>query len=163
MQNLKQLGSWGPNSSSEINNKKLLSDREIACQIAILLNNNNRLSKYHDVSSIINNPVHYFVELLEQTVIGCVGLKKENKMDKIIHLSVANSMRTFGIGNKLLNTVILNSSKDILYMKIRDDNVASISLANKLGFKIIAYTPKYNYNIFTLCLFRGNNVRYRSY
>ena len=163
MQNLKQLKSWVPNSSLEINNKNPLSDGSIACQIATLLNNNNRLSKYHDASSIINNPVHYFVELLGQNVIGCVGLKKEDKMDKIMHLSVVNSIRKLGIGKKLLNTVILNSSKDILYMRIRDDNVASIVLANKLGFKIIAYIPKQTYNIFTLCLFRRNNVRYKTY
>lgn len=164
MQNLQQLRNLVPNSYLVDNKFKLtLSDEFIASQIAILLNNNNNLSKYYNTHSIINSTIEYFVELSGSKVIGCVGLKKELKMDKIVHLSVDYSMRNTGIGNRLLNAAVLNSLKDTLYMSIRNDNVASINLANKIGFSVIAYIPKQTYNIFTLCLFRRNDVRYRPY
>jgi L-amino acid N-acyltransferase YncA len=162
MQNSQPLRNLAPSSYSVANKFKFtLSDWSIANQIAKLLNNNNNLNKCHNASSIMNDTVEYFVEVTNNRVIGCVGLKRELRLDKIVHLSVDNSMRNAGIGSRLLNTAVFNSLKDILYMSIRNDNVASINLANKVGFIVVAYIPKQTYNIFNLCLFRGNNVRYR--
>ena len=75
-------------------------------------------------------------------------------MDKIVHLSVDNKIQKNGIGYKLLTHAINTSNKNTLYMHIREDNLPSLSLAYKCGFKVIAYIPKGNYNILTLCLFK---------
>jgi len=148
-----------------VNNKFNLGipDQCLANQVAALLNYNNRLSIVHSGQSITSNLNQYFVEVIGQTVIGCVGLQIGSKMDKILHLSVNSLARRNGVGFRLLVTAINNSNKDIIYMTIREDNFMSISLATKLGFKIIAYNPKCNYNVLTLCLFRGKNVTKRAY
>ena len=135
-----------------------LPDHTVNGQVARLLNSNNRLTKVHTVNTITTSPVQYFVELHGQTVVGCVGLISEPTMDKIVHLSVAQSARRLGIGAKLLYTAIGNSMKDTIYMHIREDNVGSRRVATRTGFNAIAYIPKFNYNILTFCLFRRNNV-----
>lgn len=151
-----QLKNSEPDLYSVVSSKfnHVLSDNVVAGQIAMLLNMNNNLNKHHNVNSIITNQVKYFITINNQMISGCVGLLKESRMDKILHLSVNVTSRNLGVGKCLLNTAINNSDKNIIYMCIREDNIASINLALSTGFKIIAYRPKYNYNIFTLCLFR---------
>jgi len=165
MTNLQRSRSWVPNSSSAANNKfnLTLSGQSLADQIAGLLNHNNRLTVLYSGQSITANANQYFVEVYGQTVIGCVGLQKGPRMDKVLHLSVSLLARHKGVGFRLLTTVVNNSDKDVIYMTIREDNFISLTLAKKLGFEIIAYKPKYNYNVLTLCLFRRKNVTERAY
>lgn len=160
MQTWKQLNGWGQNSYLVANNKFniVLSDHIIAGQIAKLLNENNRLSIAHNTNSILRSPVQYFIELSGQTILGCVGLLCEPTMDKIVHISVSKNNRKQGIAKRLLRYAINNSSKDIIYMHIREDNIESKNLSIKMGFNAIAYIPKFNYNILTFCLFRRKNV-----
>ena len=143
----------------EANNNKfnvVLSSYEIAHQIALLLNKNNKLGKVHTVNSITRNYVKYFIEIQNSSVVGCVGLLEEVKLDKILHISIDERERGKGIGYKLLVNALSNSNKNEIYMHVREDNIPSLNLAKKLGFEIIAYIPKHNYNLFTLCLFRRN-------
>jgi len=156
MRTLPQLKRWEPNSYSEKIPKfsVALSNFEISQQVAQLLNTNNRLIVEHDINSIITSSVQYFIELYGPTVAGCVGLLREEKMDKIVHLSTSPLFRRKGIGKKLLLTAIDNSKKDVIYMHVREDNIGSLQLVTNVGFKIIAYIPKHDYNLFTLCLFR---------
>lgn len=135
-----------------------ITDCNIAEQISLLLNTNNRLINNHDSNSIINNKVQYFIRLHEQKVVGCIGLLIEPRMDKVLHLSVDHTMRRNKIGFNLLNLAINVSVKDVLYMTIRDDNIASLSLAIKCGFNVVAYKPRNGYNLLTLCLFRRKTV-----
>lgn len=132
----------------------VLSDYQIAYQIALLLNKNNMLNKEYDVNSIIKNQVKYFIEIKDNNVIGCIGLLEESKLDKILHISVDETERKRGVGYRLLNSVLYSSTKNELYMHVRENNIPSLRLSKKLGFRIIAYIPKHNYNLFTLCLSR---------
>jgi N-acetylglutamate synthase-like GNAT family acetyltransferase len=153
-------------SLSSVGNKNFnlsIPNQCLAYQVAALLNYNNRLTVVHSWQSIITNLNQYFIEVTGQMMIGCVGLQIGTKMDKILHLSVNISARHKGVGFRLLVTAVNNSNKDTIYMTIREDNFISIALAAKLGFKIIAYKPKYNYNVLTLCLFRRKNVTERAY
>lgn len=152
--------SWAPESSlvRMTKFKSVLSDWDIAGQIASLLNANNRLTKTHSAKTIINDPALYFVEFSGSVVIGCVGLQKTAPMDKIIHLSVHNDYRRYGIAKKLMQAALTNSNHDVLYMSVREDNNACLNLAKHYGFNPVAYIPKPTYNILSLCLFRRNNV-----
>ena len=159
MQTLIPSKNWVQNSYSAGNKFNLaLSDHNIAGQIARLLNANNKLTTSHNASSILNSPIRYFIELYGQTVLGCIGLSHESRMDKIVHISVARNARKMGIAKHLLELTINSSQMDVIYMHIREDNAKSKSLVTKMGFNIIAYIPKFNYNILTFCLFRRNNV-----
>jgi ribosomal protein S18 acetylase RimI-like enzyme len=135
-----------------------LSDWEIAGQIALLLNQNNRLTKIHTAQTILNSPETYFVEMIQSKVVGCVGLWRTAPMDKIIHLSVCEGYRSHGIAKKLLQTALTNSNHDVLYMSVREDNYPCLNLAKQFGFNAIAYIPKHGYNLLSLCLFRRNNA-----
>ena len=163
--NLPQSKRSEPGSCLAVNRKfnLSLSDQCLSDQVAILLNTNNRLTVNHSSQSITTNTNQYFVEMYGQTVIGCVGLQRGPKMDKILHLSVSLLARNQGVGFRLLATAVDNSGKDVIYMTIREDNFSSLTLAKKLGFEVIAWKPKYNYNVLTLCLFRRKNVTERSY
>lgn len=156
MQNSKHLRNSVPNLSLGANKKFnfLLPDAQVARGIANLLNENNHLNSNYNAYSVISNQVQYFVDLTGYKLNGCIGLKVENRMDKILHLSVDNSMRNHGIGKLLLNTAVINSDKETLYMFIRDDNKISMNIAINMGFRAIAYRPKFGYNVLTLCLFR---------
>ena len=137
--------------------KSVLSDLDIASQIATLLNTNNRLTKIHSAKTIIEDSTLYFIESYGPVVVGCIGLLKTTPMDKIIHLSVHNDYRHQGIAKKLMQTVLTNSNHDVLYMSIREDNTACLNLAKYYGFNPVAYIPRSTYNILSLCLFRRNN------
>lgn len=126
----------------------------VAEQIAGLLNNNNRLARTHNSNSILTDKIQYFTELIGKNVVGCVGIEKQPQMDKLVHLSVSNLVRRQGIGKKLIKVVLDNSNKDTIYTQIRDDNLASLRLMESYGFQAIAYIPKINYNLLTMCLFR---------
>jgi len=165
MQNSLQLRNLGLDLSLVVSNKfnLMLSDWCIADQVATLLNRNNKLTKIHTSYSIMADTCQYFIEVNGQTVIGCIGLLNEPTMDKIVHLSVSLQARNIGVGFKLIATAINASNKNVLYMTIREDNHSSLRLASKLGFKVVAYKPKYNYNVLTLCLFRRKNVTKRTH
>lgn len=134
--------------------RSTLSADQISWQIANLLNQNNRLSKIHTVETIMTSTVEYFIELHSHKVIGCVGLLRNQNIDKILHLSVDAAYRNYGIGKKLLHSVLTNSNSDVLYMTVREDNLACLRLATVNGFIPVAYIPKMTYNILSLCLFR---------
>lgn len=138
--------------------KSILSDFEIANQIAALLNENNKLTKIHSAKTILEESALYFVDFFGSNVVGCIGLLKTAPMDKIIHLSVHNNYRHQGIAKKLMQIALTNSNHDTLYMSIREDNIACLNLAKYYGFNPIAYIPKLTYNVLSLCLFRRNNV-----
>lgn len=109
------------------------------------------------------NRVQYFVELSGQTVIGCVGLLRKQKLDKIMHLSVNSIARRRGVGSRLLKAAINSSDKDVIYMTVRENNITSLTLATRAGFEIIAYKPRHDYNVLSLCLFRRKHVREKAY
>ena len=146
---------WVPKSSSAVSKFNLsLSPVTIGQQIADLLNQNNRLANLHTANSILQNNIQYFIELHCNVVIGCIGLKRQQNMDKIVHLSVHQNYRNYGIGRRLLRTAVTNSLKDTIYMQIRNDNVASLRLAESEGFNAIAFIPKGNYQLYSMILFR---------
>jgi len=115
-----------------------LSQQEIARQIANLLNKYNKLYIYHTDHSIINSAADYFVEIVGDKVVGCTALLKEYPtLSKSYHASVLPEYRRKGLGTKLLLTAMNNCSTPYIYGTIREDNVASLRLVDKLGWKSI--------------------------
>lgn len=118
-----------------------LTSREIAQQIAGLLNANNKLIVYHTSDTILNSNTTYFVEFdhigREQVVIGCIGVDiVSSGIEKIKHMSVSKDFRRRGVARKLLNLVLSNSNAEKILMNIRRDNSPSLNLALSCGFII---------------------------
>ena len=134
----------------------LLDEHKVATQIATLLNSYNKLSKLHTDQSIITSNIKYFIEqrLLnkEITVVGCIGVDMLY-MNSIFlrHLSIHPLFRKLGIASSLIKKAqkyYYNISN--IYMDIRSDNYASLSLAEKEGFLVVQIKNKTNYNIVTV-------------
>jgi RimJ/RimL family protein N-acetyltransferase len=113
-----------------------LSREEIASQIASLINRYNKLYRKYSRNKILyNNNTNYFVEIVHNIVVGCVGaLKKSHNVTEIKHICVNPAYRRKGIAKKLVNLAIANCDTEFVYMTIRHDNEASLTMAKSLGF-----------------------------
>jgi ribosomal protein S18 acetylase RimI-like enzyme len=115
-----------------------VSERDMATQIANMLNQYNRWATKFSAQSLLMTPARYFVELENMIVVGCASHYKEyDTLTKIQHICVLPSHQRRGIAKRLTNLAIDNSETEFVYMTIREDNVASLMLANSLGFKFI--------------------------
>lgn len=134
----------------------LLDEYKVANQIATLLNSYNKLSKLHTGQSIITSNIKYFIEQRilneEIAIVGCIGVDMLY-MNSIFlrHLSIHPLFRKLGIASSLIKKAqkyYYNISN--IYMDIRSDNYASLSLAEKEGFLVVQIKNKTNYNIVTV-------------
>lgn len=115
-----------------------LTNEEIAKQIANLINKYNYLYVKHNGFTIATHTTNYFVEIFGNKVVGCTGIIEENANWSIIkHVCVEPKFRKKGIARKLINLSIQNCKTRYIYMTIREDNIASLYMANKLGFTVI--------------------------
>jgi ribosomal protein S18 acetylase RimI-like enzyme len=126
----------------------VLTRDEIAAQIATLLNTYNRLERLHDIWTITTSAVDYFVELMGDKVVGCVGLSFEGqKRSTIKHLCVDPSARTKGLGKKLVSTAIKHCRSEYVFATVRPDNVPSLHVFMSLGFKAEQFIQKHNHEV----------------
>lgn len=112
-----------------------LSAESMASQIAKMLNKYNRLYKSHTGWSISQEPIRYFVEVVGNRVIGCAGLMQEREdLSKILHVCVKPEYRKRGIAKKLIQVALDNCKTMLIYMTIREDNTASLRMAESMKF-----------------------------
>ena len=112
-----------------------VSKDSMAKQIAVLVNKFNKWYKTHTAYSISRDDTDYFVEVVNDRVVGCVGLQKRfYNSSEIKHMCVEPEFRRKGIAKRLVNLAIANCNTEYVYMKIRDDNLPSLMLAKTLGF-----------------------------
>lgn len=147
----------------------LLDEYNIANQIAFLLNSYNKLSKIHTGYSILGSNITYFIEqgVLDgkTVVVGCVGVDIFGMNSMFLkHLSIHPTFRRLGIASKLLKKAqaycfnMLN-----VYMNIRSDNFASLSLAEKEGFLVMQIKNQKDYNIVTVGKINEARKQYAKY
>ncbi len=115
-----------------------LSRGEMASQIASLINKYNKLYKKHNRYTVLNNGMNYFVEVVHCTVVGCSGtIKRSNQITEIKHVCTNPAYRQRGIAKKLVNISIANCDTEFVYISVREDNVASLSMVTSLGFSVL--------------------------
>lgn len=115
-----------------------LPTENIAAQIANLLNMQNKLYRKHDAYSVMHGATIYFIEVEGDRVIGCTGLlKEEESLSKSYHTSVLPDTQRRGIATKLLQTAMDNCETRYVYGTIREDNIPSLRLVQKLGWQMI--------------------------
>jgi len=112
-----------------------VSRESMAQQIANLINRHNKLYKRLSPYNLLKENADYFVEVVENEVVGCVGLSKRfHNASEIKHVCVCPAFRKKGIGKKLIKLAIANCNTENVYMTIRDDNLSSLMLAKSLDF-----------------------------
>jgi len=128
----------------------------VATQIASLLNKYNKLQVVHTGYSILSSCTKYIIEqkVYNNSIIvsGCLGINYVNNNSLFLkHLSVHEAFRGSGIGTSLINTALfLNANIPNIFMNIRNDNLPSLQLAEKLGFLVVDYKMLTHYNIITV-------------
>lgn len=128
-----------------------LGNQEIAKQVADMLNTQNQLYKRHSAYTIMNGATNYFVELEGSRVVGCTGLLKEfPTLSKSFHTSVLPSHRGMGLATKLLTVAFANCDTEYVYGTIREDNVASLRLVDKFGWKPVKKTWSRDHFVITM-------------
>lgn len=118
-----------------------VSENDMATQIVSMINKYNKWSTKFSAQSILMTPSRYFVEIENSTVVGCVSYLKEcETLSKIQHICILPSHRRKGLATRLTTIAIENSETEYVYMTIREDNLASLKLAESLKF---LYITKY--------------------
>lgn len=115
-----------------------LPQTKMATEIAGLLNTQNRLYTFHTQHSIMNSMASYFVEVSDDRIVGCTALLKEfPTLSKSFHTSVSPTHQRRGLAVKLLLVAMANCETQYVYGTIREDNIPSLNLVKKLGWKFI--------------------------
>jgi len=123
--------------------------KEIATQIAHLLNIQNKLMVPYDAAKVLKHADRYIVKLDDQKVLGCVEVKKVQWYQcEIDHLSVHPEAKRGGLGTALLaeaETKAKQSGVRIMQCTIRVGNEESEGLFKKSGYKAtITFTNQEN-------------------
>lgn len=129
----------------------VIPTNEIAAQIAVMLNNQNKLRRKHNMFTILQSAATYFVEVIDGVVVGFTALIQEHTgVSKSFHTSVLPECRGKGLGKKLLTAAINNCRTPYVYGTIRADNTASLTLVHRVGFRPIRRTWVKNHYIITV-------------
>lgn len=116
-----------------------VTNRNIAAQIASLLNQGRQLCYVQTDASILNGDTRYVVELCGEQVIGVIGLEQKTpQVTELKHLCVHPDYRRRGLGLKLLKKGVEYSTTEFVYGAVREDNVSNISNNFRAGFKPVA-------------------------
>lgn len=128
-----------------------LSQKEMARQIAALINLHNKLYKRHTERTIYRDKADYFVEVVGNMIVGCAGLsRRDTNLSEVRHVCVHPDFRQRGIGKKLVNLAIANCKTDYVYMTIREDNIPSLKMAQSLGFVLVKKHWSVDHHVITV-------------
>lgn len=112
-----------------------VSEVDMASQIAVGLNTYNQWASSFSAQALMMTPARYFVELERSQIVGCASHIREcDTLSKIQHIYVLPRYRGMGIAKKLTNMAIMYCETELVYMTIREDNMASLALAKSLNF-----------------------------
>lgn len=115
-----------------------VSNERLAEQVASLINNYNGWYTRFSQKFILFNPARYFLEIENDTVVGCAAyIQENNKFTKIQHVCVLPNKRRKGIAKKLVKLAVENATTDYVYMTIHESNIPSLRMAESLGFTCI--------------------------
>ena len=127
-----------------------IDQKNIATQIACLLNNGGQLIQCMTPQIILSNSISYIIELEGDVVIGVVGIeKKTNRVSEIKHLCVLQDKRKHGLGLKLLRCAIVSANTEIVYGNVDIENIANIKNNLKLRMLPVCRHSSRNRTIIT--------------
>jgi ribosomal protein S18 acetylase RimI-like enzyme len=113
------------------------SARDIAGQIAGLLNAGGQLVHFLTIDSILANPIEYIIEMDGEKVAGFMGLERFGSVTEMKHLCVHPEYRRRGLGRKLLEKGIEASQTEYVYGAVRSDNHTNVRNNLRIGMKPI--------------------------
>lgn len=116
-----------------------ISERQMAEQLASLLNKHNRLGTKKVPGDFFGGHAQYIVETHGRLVIGACCVEKQGyTFTEIKHLVVDPQWRGKGLGRFLVKRALFIPNTPLIYATIREGNQASIKLFQGLGFSLSA-------------------------
>lgn len=115
------------------------TNRDIAAQIASLLNLGGQLLYAQTEWSILQNPITYVAEMSGEQLAGVIGIEVKNpQVSELKHLCVHPDHRRKGLGLKLLKKGTEYATTPFVYGAVRSDNAVNIRNNFRAGFKPVA-------------------------
>lgn len=112
-----------------------LQDEEIARQLALLINQHNKLNNTKGWRDILNSKTTYVIETHGKQVIGACGIHRQSySLSEVKHLVVRPQWRGKGLGRFLVKKAIGRGETPILYATVREDNLPSLKVFTSTGF-----------------------------
>lgn len=116
----------------------LPTDHSIASQIASMINLYNKWGRHFTAETILSSAANYFVELHGDRVVGCsANVREYSTLSKIQHVCVLPQYRKNGVAVKLVEAAIRSCGTEYVYMTVREDNAASLKMAEAMRFKYV--------------------------
>lgn len=98
---------------------------------------------YKIEEDIKNDYVHIYVYEEDHKVLGFIQIEEHFEITDIINIAVDKDYQGKGIGKKLIQYVIDNTSAEKIMLEVKANNDPAINLYNSMGFKQIHIRPKY--------------------
>lgn len=112
-----------------------ISDKDIADQLANLLNRHNQLGSQKSPNILLSSQSKYVVETHGKILIGACALERQSyNFTEIKHLVVDPQWRGKGVGKFLVKRCLQLVDTPMVYATVRETNEVSISLFESLGF-----------------------------
>jgi len=116
-----------------------IDTNSLADQIAALINSGQQLRYYLTRQSILNGRTRYIIEMDREKVIGVIALEQENaRITEMKFLCVHPAYRMQGLGKKLLEVGIENTTTEFVYGTVRSDNETNIRNNLRIGMRPVA-------------------------
>jgi N-acetylglutamate synthase-like GNAT family acetyltransferase len=114
---------------------RAITDREVATQVASLINFNNRLNTIYTSEMILQSSINYIIESVGNTVIACIKIERQSyNITELKHLVVTPTSRGLGLGKTLVKSAMNRVTTPIMYAMIRHDNIPSQMVFSSCGF-----------------------------
>ena len=95
----------------------------------------------------LTNPLSlWLVAVSDGVVVGYIGSQSVLGEADMMNLAVSNTARRQGLGDRLVNELILRLRQQGIYkltLEVRVSNEPAISLYQKLGFQMLGRRPRY--------------------
>lgn len=111
--------------------------RNIATQIADMINAGNQLWARLNESSILLSPIKYLIELDGEIITGVIGLEQYGRVTELKHLCVHPNYRRRGLGRKLLEKGVQAATTEFVFGAVGSDNHTNIRNNLRIGMRPI--------------------------
>ena len=128
-----------------------ITHRDIAEQVAELVNFYNQLSLKRTGADVIGGAIDYVVETHGKHVIAACGLEKQSyTLTEMKHLVVREGWRGKGVGKFVAKRALSICDTPLVYSTVREDNIPSLNLLSSIDFQKSGEYPAVGHRVFML-------------
>ena len=126
--------------------KMTIEDVDVVAELDAMSFGNDAWSRQLFLYEIANPRADYIVAEFDEKIIACAGIEINDAEAYISTIAVTPKFRRRGIAQKLFAELIRtaeNRGAAYIFLEVRTDNLPSINLCRKFGFKILGREKNY--------------------